>query len=199
MARLWRRGALPLKVLAILSTSILLQRRVQANITNIHIMPPAVDEKDSYSQEENLSPTSPEIKSESPNNDIASREQRVTKAPVIMASTKVSSTKLLKSIEAFPSVRRIPWREGQELSQSHMDSETRTQEKGAFLLVTRGDIQPRSCTRCAAGNGKFSECVALEALFQGSCASCVFAHKASECSLRFKASHDGKSCGKMRF
>ena len=97
----------------------------------------------------------------------------------------------LDRLRAVPEVRAIPWRLGQELPPERSIDSPRVQQRGATLLSTRGAVAPSPCEHCAAGYGRFSQCVILEQWFQGACSGCIFTSKGNKCSLRFQTS--GKS------
>ena len=97
----------------------------------------------------------------------------------------------LDRLRAVPEVRAIPWRPGQELPPEKSIDSPRVQQRGATLLSTRGTVAHRPCEHCAAGYGRFSQCVILEQWFQGACSGCIFTSKGNKCSLRFQTS--GKS------
>ena len=146
-------------------------------------MPPAIEEHDTDFSEEHKSPDSSDIKTEPLADNSALLTRRVDKNSNTMPAS--SSTPYLDRIRAHPVLREIPWLDGQELSVSQINASIRTQQKGALLVVTRGNIQPQSCHRCANGNGRFTECIALDGFYSGSCATCVFPSKGNSCSLRF--------------
>ncbi|KAE9363713.1 hypothetical protein N431DRAFT_474722 [Stipitochalara longipes BDJ] len=94
----------------------------------------------------------------------------------------------LDRLRAVPEVRAIPWRPGQELPPERSIDSPRVQQRGATLLSTRGAVAPSPCEHCAAGYGRFSQCVILEQWFQGACSGCIFTSKGNKCSLRFQTS-----------
>jgi len=94
----------------------------------------------------------------------------------------------LDRLRAIPEVRVIPWRPGQELPLERSINSPRVQQRGATLLSTRGAVAPSPCEHCAAGYGRFSQCVILEHWFQGACSGCIFTSKGNKCSLRFQKS-----------
>jgi len=82
---------------------------------------------------------------------------------------------MLDSLRALPEVRQIPWRAGMELPPEKSTEHSRSQTRGAFLLVTRGKVRNPPCTRCVNGPGRFTVCVSLEGWFKGACATCEMA------------------------
>lgn len=97
----------------------------------------------------------------------------------------------LDRLRALSEVRSIPWRPGQELPPERSIDSPRVQQRGAILLSTRGSVAPSPCEHCAAGYGRFSQCITLEQWFQGACSGCIFTSKGNKCSLRLDTS--GKS------
>jgi hypothetical protein len=91
----------------------------------------------------------------------------------------------LEGLRALPVVRQIPWKEGKELTEEQITKQTaRVQTRGAFLLVTRGQVRNPQCNRCVTGTGRFSLCVSLDGWFKGACATCEMATRGNLCSLR---------------
>ncbi|RDL35728.1 uncharacterized protein BP5553_06340 [Venustampulla echinocandica] len=99
-----------------------------------------------------------------------------------------SSPSHIERLRALPEVRPIPWRAGQELLPEKAIDSPRVQQRGAILLSTRGNVVGTPCTHCAAGFGRFSQCITLEPWFQGACSTCIFTSKGNKCSLRHEAS-----------
>ena len=100
----------------------------------------------------------------------------------------------LDRLKALPEVRPIPWRPGQELPPERSTESPRVQQRGALLLVTRGQRVEPPCTHCANGYGRFTECITLENWFQGACSGCIFTSKGNKCSLRFQTSGASFHC-----
>ena len=109
-----------------------------------------------------------------------------------------STTPYLDRLRQHPLVRDIPWREGQQLLEEEVNSGTRTQQKGALALVTRGKIVAQPCDTCVKGNGRFTECIAMDEFYSGSCATCVFPSKGVSCSLRSRGAAGMFGCHVMR-
>lgn len=90
----------------------------------------------------------------------------------------------LEALRALPEVRQIPWHDGKELPPEKSTQSPRSQTRGAFLLVTRGEIRNPPCSHCATGVGRFSVCVSLDGWFHGACATCQMGTRGNTCSLR---------------
>jgi hypothetical protein len=96
-------------------------------------------------------------------------------------------------LQAMPSVRPLPWRDGVEAGaevETGGDSR-RKQIRFGCLLATRGKVQTPGCLSCENGRGKFRLCIALEGYFKGACASCQLSGRPNRCSI--KQEDDGKS------
>ncbi|KAH8656172.1 hypothetical protein BGZ60DRAFT_417937 [Tricladium varicosporioides] len=95
----------------------------------------------------------------------------------------------IEGLAALPIVRAsIPWRTGQELPPEKSVDSQRVQQRGAALLSLRGNVAQTPCVQCAAGNGRFSQCIVLQSWFQGACCSCTFTSKGNKCSFRHQGS-----------
>ncbi len=90
----------------------------------------------------------------------------------------------LVALRALPEVRPIPWHPGQEVGLEKSYNSSRSQTRGAFLLVTRGEVNDPPCARCATGVGRFAKCITLDSFFKGACATCQMASRGNGCSLR---------------
>lgn len=92
----------------------------------------------------------------------------------------------LAALVAKPVLRDIPWKEGKELSHEQIVKQSsRIQTRGAFLVVTRGEVRDPPCTKCAEGTtGRFALCVSDLNWFKGACATCEMATRGNLCSLR---------------
>lgn len=109
-------------------------------------------------------------------------------APGSQRAVFKSSPSHIERLRALPEVRPIPWRAGQELLPEKAIDSPRVQQRGAILLSTRGNVVETPCTHCAAGYGRFSQCITLEQWFQGACSTCIFTSKGNKCSLRHETS-----------
>lgn len=89
--------------------------------------------------------------------------------------TGMKGPDMLDSLRALPEIRQIPWKAGMELPPEKSTEHSRSQTRGAFLLVTRGKVRNPPCTRCVSGSGRFTVCVSLEGWFKGACATCEMA------------------------
>lgn len=95
-------------------------------------------------------------------------------------------TDSLAALVAKPVLRAIPWKEGKALDDEQiLKQSSRIQTRGAFLLVTRGQVSNPPCQRCAeTQTGRFSLCVSDEKWFKGACATCEMATRGNLCTLR---------------
>ncbi|KAG9248321.1 hypothetical protein BJ878DRAFT_54399 [Calycina marina] len=89
---------------------------------------------------------------------------------------------ILKTLEALPVVREIPWREHAERLDPSEDH--RSQRRGAMALAQRGLVTQNPCTYCERGSGPLHLCISLNKLYQRSCANCQFNSQGHNCSLR---------------
>ncbi|KAG9236707.1 hypothetical protein BJ875DRAFT_209315 [Amylocarpus encephaloides] len=97
---------------------------------------------------------------------------------------KAAPAYALTHLQALPEIRPIPWILGRELPPEKSTNSSRPQTKGAFMLLTRGEIKNPPCTHCTTGAGRFSACVALDPFYFGACATCQMATRGHLCSLR---------------
>jgi hypothetical protein len=105
--------------------------------------------------------------------------------PQSSSSTKSKATPQdTEKLRRLPELRPIPWRKGKECAPEKSTHSSRPQTRGAFLLVTRGNIRQPCCTHCETGAGRFSVCVSLNEWYHGACATCVMATRGNKCSLR---------------
>ncbi|KAG9238851.1 hypothetical protein BJ875DRAFT_479910 [Amylocarpus encephaloides] len=111
-------------------------------------------------------------------------------SPPLGRVQKTPSVPFLDRLRQLPEIRAIPWREGQELPREKAIDSPRVQQRGAILLSTRGNAVAAPCSHCAGGFGRFSQCVTLDAWFQGACSTCIFTSKGNKCSLRCQTSGD---------
>ena len=109
-------------------------------------------------------------------------------SPPLERAQKTSSIPFLDRLRQLPEIRPIPWREGQELPREKAIDSPRVQQRGAILLSTRGNVVATPCSHCAGGFGRFSQCITLDAWFQGACSTCIFTSKGNKCSLRCQTS-----------
>lgn len=153
-------------------------------------MPPALEDyapvpqQDFYQQDyEDPMNQSHQLQQDAPQPGEPSSHQRVI-------PTKSIANPSIEGIAALPIVRAsIPWRPGQELPPEKSVDSQRVQQRGAALLSLRGNVAQTPCVQCAAGNGRFSQCIVLQPWFQGACCSCMFTSKGNKCSFR----HQGTS------
>ena len=105
----------------------------------------------------------------------------------IAASASTTQRKTIEEqLNNMVEKRDIPWRtEDVKVSENHEHCRTRQNHiRVGILLASRGEEQEPKCEACEDGRGKFSICVALESLFNGSCASCYLGGVAHKCSFR---------------
>ncbi|KAF8857534.1 hypothetical protein BDZ45DRAFT_432105 [Acephala macrosclerotiorum] len=90
----------------------------------------------------------------------------------------------IETLRRLPEVRSIPWKVGKQIGPEKSTQSDRPQTRGAYMLVTRGEIRNPPCTNCEHGSGRFSVCVSLNEYYQGACATCVLATRGTTCTLR---------------
>ncbi|CZR56727.1 uncharacterized protein PAC_06616 [Phialocephala subalpina] len=90
----------------------------------------------------------------------------------------------IETLRRLPELRSIPWKAGKQIGPEKSTKSDRPQTRGAYMLVTRGEIRDPPCTNCEHGSGRFSVCVSLNEYYQGACATCVLATRGTTCTLR---------------
>lgn len=96
------------------------------------------------------------------------------------------------ALEAMPTVRAIPWREGKDLAPEKGLESARVQVRTGCILAIKGQVIEAKCDHCAQPQSRFTHCIALPNWFRGACAACVMRARGSQCTLRTSA--EGRPC-----
>ncbi|KAF3483348.1 uncharacterized protein GIQ15_02672 [Arthroderma uncinatum] len=96
-------------------------------------------------------------------------------------------SRVTRNMKRMPERRPITWRSPDGFFNAKPINTT--SQNNAIINYSRGREAAEPCTKCAAGNGPFAQCIvgADRANFQdgkGACASCIWSHQATSCSLR---------------
>ncbi|KAG6016397.1 hypothetical protein E4U43_003713 [Claviceps pusilla] len=95
----------------------------------------------------------------------------------VYPSVKIEST-LCKRLAGEPA--------RQEPTQRRRDQKLNTERRSnveALLALITGQVAPIPCTNCHKGHGPWTQCVAYDGLFCGSCSNCWFNASGSRCSF----------------
>lgn len=160
-------------------------------------MPPTLEDDystclyDGFSAPSQTSPYTPNL-SNNPNTSNGGGGWYDNSTPTIEAPIPQSSSTRpkpaaphnIEKLKLLPEVRSIPWKPGKQVEPVKSTESPRSQTRGAFMIVTRGQIRNPPCTNCESGTGRFSLCVPMNAWYHGACATCVLATRGTKCTLR---------------